>query len=229
MNGTIIRVGGPFRRHSEILGAQICHQLHSNSVFKSQYSIPLDHSKRRSAESLQERELPNDHMSNAAMPAARFRITPARSATDWETALHLFEAYAESLSVDLTFQDFEAEKANLPGKYAPPSGELLLAWNTAGQPLGCIALKPTAIEHCCEMKRLYVLPQGRGLGLGKALVDAVVNEAKQKEYTRMRLDTLPTMVQAIFLYENVGFKEIDAYYYNPHPNVVFMELSLRPQ
>lgn len=163
------------------------------------------------------------------MPAARFRITPARSATDLGTTSYLFEAYAESLGIDLAFQGFEAEKANLPGKYAPPPGEILLAWNTEGQPLGCVALRPTAIERCCEMKRLYVLPHGRGLGLGKALVDAVVNEAKQKKYTLMRLDTLPTMVQAISLYESVGFEEIDAYYDSPVVNTVFMELSLGPQ
>lgn len=170
-----------------------------------------------------------DDMSNAAIPAARFRITSARSAADLETALHLFDAYAESLGIDLAFQGFEAEKANLPGKYAPPSGEILLAWNTEGQPLGCVALRPTAIGKCCEMKRLYVLPHGRGLGLGKALVDAIVNEARHKEYTLMRLDTLPTMVQAISLDEDVGFTEIDAYYHNSIANAVFMELSLRAQ
>lgn len=173
--------------------------------------------------------MPYDDMANAAPPAARFRITPARSTTDFETASHLFDAYAESLGIDLGFQDFEAEKANLPGKYAPPSGEILLALNTEGQPLGCVALRPTALEHCCEMKRLYVLPHGRGLGLGKALVAAVVDEAKQKEYRLMRLDTLPTMAQAISLYEDVGFEEIDAYYDTPVKNTVFMELSLEPQ
>lgn len=157
---------------------------------------------------------------------SKFCIKPARSKADLEVALQLFNAYAASLGIDLTFQNFHAEIAALPGKYARPDGEILLAYNMQGAPLGCVALRSLAEKDCCEMKRLYVVPSGRGLGLGKALLHAIVEEAARIGHKTMRLDTLATMVEAMALYRSIGFRDIAAYYDTPIAGTVFMELSL---
>src|SRR6478672_5442486 len=101
-----------------------------------------------------------------------FSIAPVRTADDLAAAVTLFRAYAASLDVDLSYQNFEAEMAAMPGKYAPPAGELLLARDRNGMPVGCVGLRPIEPIGCCEMKRLYVAPDGRGLGRGERLVDA---------------------------------------------------------
>jgi len=101
-----------------------------------------------------------------------FKIKPVRSAGDVEAAVQLFNAYASALGVDLGYQDFDTELATLPGKYAPPAGELLLARDNYGEPRGCVGLRPLMPDRYCEMKRLYVSPSARGLGLGSALIDA---------------------------------------------------------
>lgn len=157
-----------------------------------------------------------------------FRIEPARSATDLEAAARLFDAYAAALGVDLAFQGFAAELAGLPGKYAPPFGELLLARGNRDEPLGCVGLRPLDGERAYEMKRLYVTPAARGLGVGKALVDAVIREARRIGYREMRLDTLPAMAGAIGLYRRAGFAPIAPYYRNPIPETVYFGLSLAP-
>lgn len=156
------------------------------------------------------------------MPEARFHIIPVRSAADLEAVVRLFKAYERSLGIDLGFQDFASELAEMPGKYAPPMGELLLARNIDGEPLGCVALRPMSFDGCCEMKRLYVVPEGRGLGLGKALVDAVIEAATRIGYSEMRLDTLPFMSEAIALYRKVGFAPIEPYYDTPHGGTIFL-------
>ncbi len=115
-------------------------------------------------------------MNEAADTANRapFRIVPVRTPEDIRVIVALFRAYAASLDVDLAYQDFEGEMAAMPGKYAPPAGELLLARTTEGSSIGCVGLRPLDVDGVCEMKRLYVSPQGRGRGLGRALVEAVV-------------------------------------------------------
>jgi GNAT superfamily N-acetyltransferase len=123
-----------------------------------------------------------------------FRIMPVRTANGLASAVKLFRAYASSLDIDLSYQDFEAEMEAMPGKYAPPAGELLLARYPNGTPVGCVGLRPIDPQGCCEMKRLYVSSEGRGFGLGERLVDAVVKEAKRIGYREMRLDTLPSGV-----------------------------------
>ncbi|MBV9788085.1 MAG: GNAT family N-acetyltransferase [Chloroflexi bacterium] len=160
------------------------------------------------------------------MSKASFHIYPARSSSDRAAVARLFEAYAASLGIDLSFQDFAAELAALPGKYAPPTGELLLARDEHAAPLGCVGLRPLEPDGCCEMKRLYVAPLGRGLGLGRALVAAIIAEAVRIGYREMRLDTLPSMTEAIALYHKAGFVPIDPYYHTPIAGTLFLARSL---
>jgi ribosomal protein S18 acetylase RimI-like enzyme len=158
--------------------------------------------------------------------AALFSIHPARTQADLQTIAALFEGYARSLPVALDYQDFATELAGLPGKYAPPAGALLLARDNSGNPLGCVGLRPLEVEGYCEMKRLYLLPPARGLGLGRALTEAVVHEARRLGYSELRLDTLPSMSTAIALYERMGFKRIAPYYAPTPAGTVFMALTL---
>jgi GNAT superfamily N-acetyltransferase len=167
----------------------------------------------------------------AAMPDTPFRIARVRSAADLGAVKGLFEAYAASLDIDLSFQDFAAELAGMPGRYAPPSGELLLARGGDGEPLGCVGLRslgPGGCRDgsCCEMKRLYVSPLARGLGLGRALVDAVIAEAGRIGYREMRLDTLPSMAGAVALYERAGFVPVAPYYDTPVAGTIFLGRQL---
>jgi len=155
-----------------------------------------------------------------------FQIKPVRSAADLEATARLFDAYASAVGVDLGYQDFATELATLPGKYAPPAGELLLASDNCGEPLGCVGLRPTMPDRCCEMKRLYVSPNARGLGLGSALIDAIIGQAVQIGYIEMRLDTLPTMTDAISLYRRAGFEPIAPYYETPIAGTLFLARSL---
>lgn len=155
-----------------------------------------------------------------------FRLAPATGAEDLAAVRALFRAYADGLGIDLAYQGFEAELAGLPGAYGPPSGALLLARDRAGDPLGCVALRPIAPEGRCEMKRLYVSPQGRGLGLGRTLAEAVIAEARGLGFARMRLDTLPHMTAARALYAALGFAPIPAYYATPIAETLFLELVL---
>jgi ribosomal protein S18 acetylase RimI-like enzyme len=151
-------------------------------------------------------------------------ITPAIEPADVETARTLFREYADGLGIDLCFQGFDRELAELPGDYAAPRGRLLLARVDDGV-AGCIALRPLGGD-ACEMKRLFVRPQYRGLGLGRSLAKAVFREARDIGYVRMRLDTMPSMTEAIALYRRLGFSEIGPYRVNPVEGALFMELEL---
>ena len=162
------------------------------------------------------------------MTGAAFQILRATTANDAAVAADLFAAYAASLDVDLAYQDFDAEVADLPGKYAPPAGCLLLARGARGEPLGCVGLRPVAPDGCCEMKRLYVAPASRGLGLGRALMEAIIGEARRIGYREMRLDTLPSMAAAQAMYRAAGFRPIAPYYDTPVPGTVFLGLRLAP-
>lgn len=156
---------------------------------------------------------------------ASFTVKPVTTQADLNATILLFEAYAASLGIDLTFQDFANEMTSMPGKYASPAGTLLLAESPAGA-IGCVGLRPFGSHGHCEMKRLYVDPKGRGLGVGKALATAVINEAKRLGYKAICLDTLPTMSSARALYESLGFRETEPYYNTPLEGTVFLELPL---
>ena len=164
------------------------------------------------------------------------RIAAGRA--DIESARRLFEEYAASLGVDLCFQGFAAELAGLPADYAPPRGRLLLARRGPAD-VGCIALRPlqgagdapfdsgdppTGVG---EIKRLYLRPVARGSGLGRALMEAVMIQARAIGYGELRLDTLATMREARALYASLGFRECEPYCDNPLPGTSWMSLALR--
>jgi ribosomal protein S18 acetylase RimI-like enzyme len=128
--------------------------------------------------------------------------------------------------IDLGYQGFGGELASLPGKYAPPAGALLIARDASGAALGCVAMRPPDDEGVCEMKRLYVAPEGRGLGLGNALARAIIEAARAAGYREMRLDALASMHAAQALYRALGFSEIAPYYDTPIAGTVFMALKL---
>lgn len=153
------------------------------------------------------------------------QIFQAGSDDDIQKARTLFEEYAAALGISLCFQNFDQELQNLPGDYAPPDGRLLLAIED-GQLAGCIALR-TLEPGVCEMKRLFLRPAYRGKGLGRVLVDSIIDEARNLGYTHMRLDTLPGRTdKAIALYRSFGFQEIGPYRENPVAGAKFMELDL---
>ncbi|HTE90282.1 MAG TPA: GNAT family N-acetyltransferase [Terriglobales bacterium] len=140
-------------------------------------------------------------------------------------ARELFLEYGKSLGFNLCFQSFDEELAGLPGDYAPPDGRLLLA-EYDGALAGCVALHKLEL-HVCEMKRLYLRPQFRGKGVGLALAEAIIWEARAIGYRRMRLDTVePVMQAAVAMYRRLGFTEIAAYRPNPIPGAMYMELEL---
>ena len=151
---------------------------------------------------------------------------PARSPQDLESTAQLFVAYAESLGLDLSFQDFDTEIKSLPGKYAPPTGEILLARDGTGNAVGCVAVRPLSLPDCCEMKRLYILHAARGLGVGKKLLHEILDIATGLGYSEIKLDTLPSMRQAISLYESAGFVPITPYYETPLTETVFLGRQL---
>ena len=140
-------------------------------------------------------------------------------------ARELFLEYEHSLGVNLCFQNFEQELAGLPGHYAPPDGRLLLAEH-GGQLAGCVALRKWEAQ-ICEMKRLYLRPAFRGKGLGRALAEKIIAEARTIGYQRMRLDTIePLMKDAVEMYRKLGFREIAPYRPNPIAGAAYMELQL---
>ena len=145
-----------------------------------------------------------------------------------DAAREIFLDYARSLSVDLCFQNFEAELATLPGDYAPPEGRLLLAW-VDHELAGCGALRglaDTDYANACEMKRLYVRPGFRGFGLGRMLAQSLLDEARSAGYSVMLLDTLDEMEAARELYASLGFEEIPPYYFNPIAGAHYLKAEL---
>lgn len=136
----------------------------------------------------------------------------------------LFQEYTSMLGVDLKFQNYEEEFLHLPGDYALPRGRLYIA-NDDKQLAGCIALRPFD-NASCEMKRLFVRPEFRGKGIGRALAERVISDAKEMRYRDMVLDTMAFLTNSIALYKKLGFQETFPYRYNPLPDALFLRLEL---
>jgi len=155
------------------------------------------------------------------------KIISAETSAQIEAVRCLFREYEAFLAVDLGFQCFEEELADLPGKYGPPDGMLLLAWDGMDA-AGCGALRKLS-DGICEMKRLYIRPHFRGLGLGIALARRLINEAARMGYSTMLLDTLDRLKTAIRIYKALGFRRTEPYYPNPLEGVVYWRLDLTGQ
>jgi putative acetyltransferase len=169
-------------------------------------------------------EIPSAFSASSAVES--LSVVQAESPAQIAQACELFLEYVQSLGFSLCFQNFDKELAGLPGDYAPPEGRLLLA-EYEGEVAGCVALH--ALEpDICEMKRLYLRPQFRGKGRGRALAERIIADARLIGYRRMRLDTVePVMKDAVAMYRKLGFKEIDPYCANPVAGALYMELELR--
>lgn len=154
------------------------------------------------------------------------KILQAETHEQIELVQTLFREYEKWLDLDICFQNFEEELQNLPGKYAAPDGRLFLAF-VDGKIAGCVALRKLE-ENICEMKRLFVREEFRGIGLGEKLIEKLIVEAHSIGYKKMRLDTLPDKMQkAAKLYTSHGFQEIAPYYHNPYTETIFMEKDLK--
>jgi GNAT superfamily N-acetyltransferase len=154
-----------------------------------------------------------------------FAIAQVVSPAEVDAARALFRAYEKSLGISLCFQNFDRELASLPGDYAPAAGRLLLA-RSGERYAGCVALHALA-NDICEMKRLYVDAPFRGTGLGRALAEWIIAEARAIGYRKMRLDTIPSLMgTAVAMYRRLGFGEIPAYCVNPVEGAIYMELDL---
>jgi putative acetyltransferase len=153
------------------------------------------------------------------------KIILAESPAHLEEARRLFEEYGASLPPELWFEDFRQEVDGLPGDYGHPFGRLLLAIADDGDAVGCAALRPLQ-PGIGEMKRMFVRPGHRGIGIGKKLALAILDEAAKIGFERIRLDTAPTMTEAMGLYESLGFRRIEPYRHYPVDEIVFMEIVL---
>ena len=156
--------------------------------------------------------------------AAPIAIGEADFPRDLPAVRTLFHEYAAGVGVDLCFQDFDTEVATLPGRYAPPAGRLLLARRGA-EAVGCVGLRALD-DGACEMKRLYVRPDVRGQNAGRQLVERICDHARAIGYTRLCLDTLPSMSAARILYRALGFKPIEPYVFNPIAGAEYLALDL---
>ena len=161
---------------------------------------------------------------DAAEPL-RTAVAEASTAADIAEIRALFAEYQQWLGADLSFQGFSSELDSLADLYAPPGGRLLLARAPGGAVAGGVGMKGLE-PGICEMKRLYVRPPWRGLGLGRLLAEAVVQAGRDAGYAVMRLDTLTRLHEAVALYRSMGFYEIPPYYENPMDGVFYLELSL---
>lgn len=160
------------------------------------------------------------------MPTVQL-IQPVSDA-DWTATRTIFQEYANSLKVDLSFQGFEEELLGLPGEYTEPRGSLLLAW-VGADVAGCCALRPldsSDYPNAAEMKRLYVRQAFRGLGLGRQLTEGILDAARKLGYSCVLLDTLDDMESARALYEDLGFEEIPPFYHNPYAGAHYLKVDI---
>ncbi len=137
----------------------------------------------------------------------------------------LFQEYAQDLGIDLSFQNFKQELRGIAEQYARPNGALIIAYDNKKQPLGCVGVRRLELK-ICELKRMYLKTEARGMGLGKQLLSKALAVAKEMNYHTMRLDTLETMDAAMGLYKKMGFYEIPAYRFNPFEEAKYFEIQL---
>lgn len=162
------------------------------------------------------------------MAIPQFSVTTPQSRQDLQAAAAIFQEYADSLDIDLGFQQFDEELRTLPGDYAPPRGCLLLAW-VDDELAGCCALRPldeADVANASEMKRLYVRPAFRRFGLGRLLAEAILDAARRQGYACVLLDTLDDMEAARSLYEDLGFEEVPPYYHSPMAGAHYLKVEL---
>jgi ribosomal protein S18 acetylase RimI-like enzyme len=162
------------------------------------------------------------------MDVPEIRLFEPEGPAHWDDVRAIFREYAQSLDIDLSFQDFEAELDDLPGAYAPPGGVVLLA-TVDGELAGCGAMRPLPdadYANACEMKRLYVRRAFRRFGLGRLLAQALLDRAVEAGYSSMLLDTLDDMEAARGLYGSLGFEEIPPYYFNPIAGAHYLKADL---
>lgn len=162
------------------------------------------------------------------MAIPQFSVTTPQSRQDLQAAAAIFQEYADSLGIDLGFQQFDEELRTLPGDYAPPRGCLLLAW-VDDELAGCCALRPldeADVANASEMKRLYVRPAFRRFGLGRLLAEAILDAARRQGYACVLLDTLDDMEAARSLYEDLGFEEVPPYYHSPMAGAHYLKVEL---
>ena len=162
----------------------------------------------------------------AIVHSSGFAVAEALDAESVAACRALFAEYQQGLGVSLCFQGFDDELKTLPGNYSRPRGRLLLA-RIVGEPAGCVALRPLG-DSDAEMKRLYIRPQYRGMGLGRVLAECVIDEARSLGYRTVKLDTLPGMGEAQALYRVLGFVDAAPYNDNPIAGVRFMSIDLAP-
>lgn len=157
-----------------------------------------------------------------------YQIRPVRSPPGIVAVRDLIREYVSWLDIDIATKGFEAELPHFPGRYSPPSGDLLLAQSNSGEALGCVCLQPLDLPGACEVKRLYVRPAARGMGLGRALATSAVEHASTLGYSEVMLDTLPRMTSAIAIYRSLGFVPASPYWNNMVPGIVYFGKTLRP-
>jgi GNAT superfamily N-acetyltransferase len=153
-----------------------------------------------------------------------FTISAVHSSVDLDAARALFRAYGRTPGVDVCVVDFAEEIDALPGPYAESRGTILLA-HVGDRPAGCVALKPVA-EEVAEMKRLFVDPMFRGRKIGEALATAAIDAARTRGYARLRLDSLPSMVEAQTMYRRLGFVAVSPWVTTVIPGVAYLELQI---
>ncbi len=160
------------------------------------------------------------------MDKTKIKLVEADSIKDYQNAVKLFKEYACELGINLGFQNFEEELKNVKSQYGKPYGIIILAQEDGKEPIGCVGVKQFEGD-ICELKRMYIKKEGRGLGIGKALLKKSIEIGQKLGYSKMRLDTLPTMKSAIALYEKEGFYQIEPYRYNPIEGTKYYERNMK--
>ncbi len=152
-------------------------------------------------------------------------LKEAKSDSEYKTAIQLFKEYVSQIGVDLEFQNFNEEIENIKSLYSRPKGVLFIALDDKRSPLGCVGIRKLE-NSICELKRMYLKEEARGLGIGKQLLKKAIEVGEELGYQKMRLDTLPIMHSAIDLYKRTGFYEIEPYRFNPIKGTKYFEIKL---